>query len=276
MTLREIVLDLDGPVATVTLNRPERLNAYTPTMGLELFGSLAELDRDEAVRAIIITGSGRCFCAGADLAAGETTFAGSNTWDEAVRLEKLVHPLAMRTPVICAINGPAVGVGATLPLQWDIRIASERARFGFLFVRRGITPEAGSTWLLPRLIGAAKAAELLLTGRMISAGEALALGLVSRVVAQEALEGTAKEIAREIAENTSPVAVGLAKRLIWRNLVEPNPFVAKEREDAIFHFLGRSKDAAEGVTAFLEKRLPVFTMSRTDIPPELEALFELE
>jgi enoyl-CoA hydratase/carnithine racemase len=268
--LRTITLDVGEQVATVTLNRPERLNAYTPEMGVELFGTLAELDRDDSVRAIVITGAGRAFCAGADLAAGGETFAGERPFQAAAENEAKVLPWKMRKPVICAINGAAVGVGATLPLQWDIRIMSDKARIGFVFTRRGIIAEANSTWLLPRLVGMAKALDLLLTGRILAADEALAYGLVSRVVPHDELMYVALGMARDIAKNTAPVSVAITKRLVWRQLLENDPVRAKELEDALFQWTGKKPDAAEGVTAFLEKRDPSWTMSAlSDLPPEV-------
>ncbi len=198
---KNIRIAVQGAVATITLNRPQRLNAYTVEMGIELFRSLAELDRREDIRAIIVTGEGRGFCAGADLETGGDTFARERAWQAAAELEKKTRPWNMATPVIAAINGPAVGIGATLPLAWDIRIASDKAKIGFVFTRRGILPEAGSTWYLPRLVGLSKALDLLLTGRILSAEEALEQGIVSRVVPHDDLLSVAREIAEDIAKN---------------------------------------------------------------------------
>jgi enoyl-CoA hydratase/carnithine racemase len=271
--LETIRLEHDGPVAVITLNRPERLNAYTAQMGVELFGSLHRLDGDDSVRAIVITGAGRAFCAGADLAAGGSTFAGERPWERAAALEAKVRPWNMSTPVIVAINGPAVGVGATLPLQWDLRIASESARIGFVFTRRGIMPEANSTWLLPRLIGTAKALDLLITGRILSAREALDYGIVSRVVPPEELVAEAIRIGRDIATNTAPASVAVTKRLVWRQIFETDPVRAKAAEDLLFHWIGKQPDAAEGVTSFLEKREPRWSMSKSrDLPDEIAEL----
>lgn len=251
-----IRVDRDGAVALVTLAREERLNAWTTRMGVELFGTLRELDDDDEVRAIVVTGAGRAFCAGADLEPGGETFARERAWEESGRLEARVRPWNMRTPILAAINGPAVGIGATLPLHWDLRIASDRARIGFVFVRRGIVPEAHSTWLLPRLIGAARAFDLLLTGRIVDAHEALACGLVSRVVPHDELLPVVLGVARELAERASPVALANTRRLLWRQLLEPDPRAARRLEDEVFRWIGREPDAAEGVTAFLEKRPP--------------------
>jgi enoyl-CoA hydratase/carnithine racemase len=265
-----IRIEVAERVALITLNRPDRLNAYTVQMGIELFGALHELDLDDSVRAIVVTGAGRAFCAGADLGGGGTTFAGEQSWQAAAELEAKVRPWNMRTPVIAALNGAAVGIGATLPLQWDLRIASDRARIGFVFTRRGIIPEANSTWLLPRLVGTARALDLLITGRIIDAGEALSQGLVSRVVPHDRLLDEARSIALEIANTTSAVAVAITKRLVWRQLLEPDPVRAKASEDALFHWIGRQPDAAEGVVAFLEKREPRFVMSASsELPAEI-------
>src|SRR5919197_5097333 len=223
MPYAEILLEVSEGVAVVTLNRPERLNAYTPTMGRELAEAFAACDADDAVRAIVVTGAGRAFCAGADLARGGASFdreaAGEyratppdRPWEKPRRA---IVPWDVRKPIIAAIDGPAVGVGATLPLQWDIRLAGESARIGFVFVRRGVVPEALSTWIMPRLVGMARAAELLLTGRIVDAREALALGIVSRVVPDADLLPTARALAAEIARETAPASVAITKWLLW-------------------------------------------------------------
>lgn len=265
--LAHLILEQDGPVATITLNRPERLNAYTTAMGIELFSTLAQLDAKDDVRVILITGAGRAFCAGADLEPKGATFSGERTWQSAAELQQRVAPWRLRTPIIAVINGPAVGIGATLPLSWDLRIASDRARMGFVFTRRGILPEAGSTWILPRLVGLAKAMDLLLTGRILGAQEALDYGLVSRVVPHDDLMTVAREMARDIAENTAPLSVALTRTLLWQQLLEADPVAAKAREDELFYWLGKQADAAEGVTAFLEKRAPAWTLSKNQRAP---------
>jgi enoyl-CoA hydratase/carnithine racemase len=266
----DILIDVEDRIATITLNRPDRLNAYTVAMGSELFGALRRLDLDDDVRAIVVTGAGRAFCAGADLEAGGATFAGDRAWDLD---ERATWPWNMRTPVIAAINGPAVGIGATLPLRWDIRLASDRARIGFVFARRGVIPEAGSTWLLPRIVGVSVAAELMLTGRIVDAGEARDLGLVSRVVPHDDLMATARALATEIAAHTSPVAVAITKRLLWRQLMEPDAARGKALEDELFYWAGKQADAAEGVTAFLAKREPAWVLRKSrDVPEGLPDL----
>jgi enoyl-CoA hydratase/carnithine racemase len=269
-----IRVERDAAIACITLCRPERLNAFTPAMGVALFETIAQLDRDDDVRAIVVTGEGRAFCAGADLEAGADTFASDDTWEDAHARESRAPPWRLVTPIIAAINGPAVGVGATLPLWWDIRIASDRARIGFVFTRRGIIPEAGSTWILPRLIGMSAALDLLITGRMLSAHEALRLGLVSRVVPHDELMETALRTARDIAENTAPVSVAITKRLVWRQLFDSDPTSAREVEEALFRWVGKQPDAAEGVQSFLEKRPPRWSMRpQSDLPLELSDEF---
>src|SRR5438128_4698554 len=205
MAYGEILLEVADGVALVTLNRPERLNAYTPTTGRELSEAFAACDADDAVRAIIVTGAGRAFCAGADLARGGETFDRTaaaeyqgmppeRPWERPARA---IAPWDVRKPIIAAINGPAVGAGATLPMQWDIRLAAESANIGFVFVRRGVLPEPLSTWIMPRLVGMARAAELLLTGRIVDARDALAFGIVSRVVPDAELLPAAPALAAE-------------------------------------------------------------------------------
>jgi enoyl-CoA hydratase/carnithine racemase len=265
MAYTEILLDIADGVATITLNRPERLNAYTPTMGQELHDAFAACDADDGVRAIIVTGAGRGFCAGADLARGGESFDRSaaaeyqarpappadRPWAKPLRA---IAPWDVRKPIIAAINGPAVGVGATLPMQWDMRIAAESAKIGFVFVRRGVVPEALSTWTVPRLIGMAKAADLLMTGRLVGAREALEIGLVSRVVPDAELLPTVRAIASEIARDTAPVSVAVTKYLLWGMQRETDLAHADDVDARAFWWTGTQPDAREGVRAFLEKR----------------------
>ncbi len=269
-TLETIEVETEGPVAWIRLNRPARLNAYTTQMGIEIFSTLAELDESDDTRAIIITGNGRGFCAGADLESGGSTFDGPD-FERAGAFEKKVAPWRMRTPIICAFNGPAVGIGATLPLHWDIRIASDKAKIGFVFTRRGIIPEANSTWLLPRLIGMSKAQDLLITGRILTAPEALEYGIVSRVVPHDDLIATARDMAMDIAKNTAPVSVAITKRLLWRQLGVDDPQAAKDFESELFYWVGKQPDAAEGVNSFLKKREPRWSMSLQELPKSLDS-----
>jgi enoyl-CoA hydratase/carnithine racemase len=275
MSYSEIVLEIADGVALVTLNRPERLNAYTSNMGRELYEAFAHCDRDDGVRAIVVTGAGRAFCAGADMARGSDSFDRNEPgrpvpppdrpWAKPPRA---IAPWHVRKPIIAAINGAAVGVGATLPLQWDIRLAAESAKIGFLFVRRGLVPEALSTWILPRLVGMARAAEWLLTGRMIGAREALEGGLVSRVVPDAELLPAARALAAEIAAQTAPVSVAMTKWLLWGMQGETDIEHAEDLEARAFWWAGTQPDAREGVRAFLDKRPAKWSMRPSSDMPE--------
>jgi enoyl-CoA hydratase/carnithine racemase len=269
MDYQDILFEVQDGVAEVTLNRPDRLNAYTAVMGRELGDAFRRCHERDDVRAVIVTGAGRGFCAGADLEGGGRIFAGGPR-DDAPDSPAGCPPWRVAKPIIGAINGPAVGVGATLPLQWDVRIAAESARIGFVFVRRGMTPEAISTWTLPRLIGMSRAAELLYTGRVLDAREALAYGIVSRVVADAELLPTVRELAREIAAETAPVAVALTKRLLWHMAGEASPEAAHALDTKVFHWTTQQPDAREGIRAFLEKRPARWTMRPSADLPELE------
>jgi enoyl-CoA hydratase/carnithine racemase len=261
-----ILLAREGGVGLVTLNRPEHRNAYTPRMGAELRDAFQELEADDGTRAIVVTGAGRHFCAGADLGRGGSTFDRRRDDEQRARdrerLGQGPHPWGMRTPIIAAINGPAVGVGITLPLQWDVRIVAREAKLGFVFSRRGLIPEANSTWILPRLIGLSQAMELLLTGRIFSGEEAVALGLASRAVEAEQVLPTAMELARDIGENVAPLSAAVTKRLVYRFLGEPDRGRAQALEGRAFWWMGQQADAAEGVTSFLEKRKPDWKLSK--------------
>ena len=291
MTFREIRYDVEDGVCTVTLNRPDRLNAVTTTMLGELGEAWDRADADDAVRAVIVTGAGRAFCAGADLGAGGATFdyrraaaprrPAARTADAAARRRSAsaedhrdgggivtLRVFDMKKPVIAAINGPAVGFGITLTLPMDVRIASTAARIGFVFARRGVVPEACSTWFLPRLVGISQAAEWVYTGRVFSAEEALAGGLVSRIVAPDALLPAARRLALEIAENTSAISVALARQMMWKLLGADHPLEAHRLDSQAMFWTGRSADAREGVSAFLEKRPARFTLRPSaDLPP---------
>ena len=273
----DLLVDIDaaGGFATLTLNRPDKLNAYTGEMGALLHGNLAALERDDRVRAIIVTSAGRAFCAGADLSGGAGTFASDRSFAAAASPEAKARPWNLGKPIIAALNGPAVGIGATLPLQWDIRLASDRARLGFVFTRRGIAPEMLSTWLLPRIVGFSRAMELLVTGRIINADEMLAAGLVSRVVPHDDLLRVAQDTARDIARDTAPASVAAVKRLLWRQLMDSDPRIALFRETEVFNWIGKQPDAGEGVRAFLDKRAPAWTMTARDDAPHTSDLPEL-
>ena len=266
--------DVADGVATLTLNRPDRLNAVNTTVIKELVAAFDTADADDGVRAVIVTGAGRAFCAGADLGGGGQTFGPrdgrSDTPDEHRDGGGLVtlRIFEMKKPVIAAINGPAVGFGITLTLAMDVRIASTAARIGFVFARRGVVPEACSTWFLPRLVGIAQAAEWAYTGRVFPAEEALAGGLVSRVVAPDALLPTARALALEIAQNTSAVSVALIRQMLWRMLGADHPREAHRIDSLGMWHTGRSADAHEGITSFLEKRPPRFAgRPSKDMPP---------
>src|SRR5229473_2442193 len=252
MSFEAIALEVKDSIATITLNRPEKLNAFNGAMGRELNDAFGELDDDDNVRVIIVTGAGRAFCAGADLSSGGSTFDNSGRQDFQGEQRRTVRPWNMKKPIIAAINGPAVGVGITLPMQWDIRVASESARIGFVFVRRGVIPEALSTWLLPRLVGVAKANELLMTGRIINAQEALEFGIVSHVWPDSELMARTRELAADIATNTAPVSIAMTKRLIYSFLNESEAEKAQELDAKSFWWVGKQADSREGVTAFLE------------------------
>jgi len=262
--------DIAAPIMTITLNRPERLNAFNYTMLNELLAALDEADANDDVRAVIVTGEGKAFCAGADLEKGGRTFARETPMDEHRDGGGLLslRIFALKKPIIAAINGPAVGVGVTMTLPMDIRIASTNARFGFVFTRRGIVPEACSGWFLPRIVGISQALEWIYTGRIFPAEEALAARLVSRVVKPEELLPTAQALAREIAEHTSAVSVTLSRQLLWRMLGADHPMESHRIESKLIHWTGRQADAHEGVTAFLEKRAPRFTMKVSRHLPE--------
>jgi enoyl-CoA hydratase/carnithine racemase len=269
-TYETIRYETDGPVLTITLNRPEKLNAYTAQMGAELADALVRADEDDAIRAVILTGEGRGFCAGADISAGAGSFdtrsgegaknfGGAQTRQLRGAGGGFVGALFnTKKATIAAFNGPAVGVGITLALPTDIKIASTAARFGFVFARRGLVPEAGSAWFLPQLVGLSQALRWCLSGRVFGADEALAGGLVSEVVAPEALLGRAREIALEIAETTAPVSVALTRQMLWRFAGAPDPFGLLKIDGAFAMTLGGGGDVREGVSAFLEKRPPSF------------------
>ncbi|WP_406286493.1 enoyl-CoA hydratase-related protein [Embleya sp. NBC_00896] len=279
MDYQQISTSVRDHVMTVTLFRPVRLNAYTYRMRQEISDALDHADEDDEVRVVVFTGSGRAFCAGADLEMGADSFdpgvhaerfEGAVDDAEAFRDDggRLVLRLyRSKKPLIAAINGAAVGVGATMTLPMDIRIASSNARFGFVFARRGITPDGCSTWFLPRVVGIDRALEWCFTGRVFDATEAKESGLVREVVAPADLLARAHELARTIAENTPAVAIALTRRLLWDMQSVPDPETAHLHESRALHWTGGSEDVREGVVAFLEKRRPKFGMRvSTDLP----------
>ncbi|MBW8812068.1 MAG: enoyl-CoA hydratase/isomerase family protein [Caulobacterales bacterium] len=276
MGYETLLYDLDGPVLTVTLNRPDKLNAYTGVMGTELADAFRRADQDDAVRVVIVTGAGRGFCAGADISGGAAAFDPASPDSVAFQADGQPRQpgggfveaiMACRKPSIAAINGAAVGIGATLTLPMDIRIAADGARIGFIFARRGLVPEAGSAWFLPRLVGLSTALRWCLTGSLLSAAEARDGGLVSEVTAPEQLLARARAIALEIAENTAPVSVALTRQLLWRFSGEPDPIGLLAIDSELSTTLGAGPDVREGVSAFLEKRPPRFPgRVSTDMP----------
>ena len=253
-------------IATITLNRPDQLNAFTNKMMRELIDAFDQVDADDDVRAVIVTGAGRGFCAGADLSGGGETFSrgGSDEIPADVGVPRdggglvSLRIFDCKKPVIGAINGAAVGVGVTMTLPMDIRLASEHAKFGFVFARRGIVPEACSSWFLPRLVGISQAAEWCYSGRVFPAAEALAGRLVRSVHPADELLPAARAIAAEIAANTSPVSVALTRSMLWGMLGASHPMEAHRVDSRGILARGRSADAREGVVSFLEKRPPVF------------------
>jgi enoyl-CoA hydratase/carnithine racemase len=271
VTSGQVTLSVEDGVAVVQLTRPERLNAFTPVMGRELAAAFDRTDEDDAVRVVIVTGAGRGFCAGADLSNQPSTPEVPGTDDDLIggRPRDGGGVVALRIarslkPVIAAVNGPAVGVGVTMTLPMDIRIASETARFALPFARRGIVPEATSSWFLPRVVGMSQALEWALTGRIFDAAEALRGGLVSRVVAPEHLLSVAGGLAREIVENTSAVSVAATRRMLWSMLSEPSPWTAHYVETHVIAEMKQTGDPAEGAASFLEKRTPRFPSRVSD------------
>ncbi|WP_303784474.1 enoyl-CoA hydratase-related protein [Sandarakinorhabdus limnophila] len=265
----------EAGVMIITLDRPEKLNAYTDAMGRALARAVRSASEDDTIRAIIITGAGRAFCAGADVSAGAESFdmagegAGNFGEERRGKHDSFIHALfESKKPIIAAINGPAVGVGITLTLPCDVRIAAEGARIGFVFARRGLVPEAGSAWFLPRLVGLPQALRWCLSGRVFDAAEALAGGLVSEVVVPDQLLPRARAIAAEFSDGTAPVAIALARAMLWRLGNTAGPVDALAVDAAWNIALGGGPDVKEGVAAFLEKRSPSFPgKASADLPP---------
>ena len=260
MRYEQITAETADGVLTITLNRPDRLNAWTPTMGAELIAAFDAADADDAVRAVIVTGAGRGFCAGADLQGGGATFDWRTREGGGEGIPRdgggrfTLRVFDCTKPVIAAINGPAVGIGATMTLPMDIRLAADNARIGFVFAQRGIVPEACSSWFLPRAVGISRAMEWVSTGRVFSAQEALDGRLVRSLHPADELLPAARALATEIAQNTAPVSVALARRMMWRMLGAEHPMIAHRADSRGMFYRGQSADAAEGITSFLEKR----------------------
>ncbi len=276
MDFQEILYSVDGPVATITLNRPDKMNAFTNRMLKEMIAAFDASDADDDVRAVIVTGAGRAFCAGADLSGGGETFAkgGSDVAAKSGVVRDGGGLVALRIfeskkPVIGAINGAAVGVGVTMTLPMDIRLASYGAKFGFVFAKRGIVPEAASSWFLPRLVGISQAAEWCYTGRIIGAEEALRGRLVRSVHPGDELMNVAREIALEIANGTAPVSVALTRQMLWRMLGADHPMEAHRVDSRAINSRGASADASEGVMSFLEKRPADFPVKVSDGLPDV-------
>ena len=286
MSYEQILYEVKDGILTLTLNRPEKLNAFTATMMTEVIDAFGRASADDAVRAVVVTGAGRAFCAGADLSAGGDTFNATRRSDRPERnagpadsvdfSDERVRDGGGRVtlaifnclkPVIAAVNGPAVGIGATMLLAMDIRLASEAARFGFVFSRRGIVPEACSSWFLPRIVGISKALEWCYSGRVFPASEALAGGLVSEVLPPDQLLARATAIAVEIRDNAAPVSVALIRQMMWRLSALDHPMAAHKIDSRGIYARGASADVKEGVTSFLEKRPAVFPDKvSTDMP----------
>ena len=289
MSYKEILFDVADNILTITLNRPEKLNAFTGTMMTEMIDAFRRANEDDAIRCVIVTGSGRAFCAGADLSAGAATFdstqradrpernagaadaPGFNWSDERVRDgggRLTLEIYECLKPVIAAVNGPSVGIGTTMQLAMDIRLASESAKFGFVFSRRGIVPEAASSWFLPRLVGIQQALSWCYSGKVFDAKEALAGRLVQEVVPPDQLIARARAIAKEIIDNTAPVSIALIRQMMWRGLGMDHPMEAHKVDSRGIYSRGASADVKEGVVSFLEKRPAKFPQKvSSDMPP---------
>ncbi|KWV90369.1 crotonase/enoyl-CoA hydratase family protein [Erythrobacter sp. YT30] len=264
----QILVDKANGIATITLNRPEKMNAYTRTMGAEIIAAMDDIDADDDVRAVIFTGAGeKAFCAGADL----TPEGGGQVFSDAAQVDDLsdervrdggglltLRLFESKKPLISACNGVAVGVGATMQLAMDIRLAASHARFGFVFARRGIVPEAASSWFLPRIVGISQALEWCYSGRVFDAEEAKAGGLIKAVHHPEELIFAAQTLAREIADNTSAISVAMTRAMMWRLMSTDHPMEAHKIDSRAIYKLSRGKDAQEGIASFLEKRNPVY------------------
>lgn len=273
MSFETINTDISDGIMTLTMNRPEMLNAFNHTMMNEMIAALDEADENDDVRAVIVTGAGRGFCAGADLSSGGDTFDADARSDRSSGLQRdgggilTLRIFDLKKPIIAAVNGPAVGIGVTMTLPMDIRIAADNAKFGFVFARRGIVPEACSSYFLPRVVGISQALDWCYSGKVFPAEEALAGGLVKSLHPADELLDAARAIATEISANTSAVSVTLIRQMMWRMLGADHPMEAHKIDSRGIYYRGRSDDAKEGVTAFLEKRPAEFPgRVSTDLP----------
>jgi enoyl-CoA hydratase/carnithine racemase len=273
-----LLVEAEGPILWVRLNRPEVLNAYTNRMGAELVRAIERADADDAIRVLVLTGTGRVFCAGADVSAGAGAFdtesgEGAKNFGSRGGVRENSNfvgaMMASKKPLLVAYNGSAAGVGLTLTLPCDIRIAADTAKFGCVFTRRGLVPEAGSAWFLPRLVGLATSLKWCITGALVPAQEALATGLVSELVPAEQVEGRARELALEIAANCSPVALALTRRMLWHFSAQDGPAGALAVDAPLNIALGAKGDVHEGVAAFLEKRAPQFPLKVSGDLPDM-------
>jgi enoyl-CoA hydratase/carnithine racemase len=262
----QILYDVADGILTITLNRPEKLNAFTRAMRDEIIDAFDKADADDNVRAIIVTGAGRGFCAGADLSAGADTFnyakrdlSGDKHPDRDGGGLVTLRIFDLKKPIIAAINGPAVGIGSTMLLPMDIRLASTEARIGFVFVRRGVVMEAASSWFLPRIVGINQAMDWVMSGRVFPASEALAAGLLKSVHAPGDLMTEARRIAAEIRDNAAPLSAALCRQMMWSMLTADHPMEAHKLDSKGIRALGQTADAREGIESFFQKRPPKFT-----------------
>jgi enoyl-CoA hydratase/carnithine racemase len=269
MAFETLLVDVKDQVATLTLNRPDRMNAWNDQLAAELCDALAACGEDDGIRAIVLTGAGRAFCAGADLGGGGGTFDASER-GERRRPVREVYPYQLNKPVIAAINGHAVGVGLTYPMLCDVRYVAEEAKLQFAFVRRGIVPELASHLIVARVAGLSNAADLLLSGRMIRGREAAEIGLATQALPAAEVLPAALEWARDVAVNAAPVSVAIAKRLLWEDLTASMPEI-RRRENLLLAWAGQQADAREGVVSFLERREPKWQLSASrDLPDVLK------
>ena len=287
MNYETIKYEVNNKILTITLNRPDKLNAFTGQMMNDLISAFDSASKDDEIRVVIVTGEGRGFCAGADLGAGEATFnrdenPRAKKSDDEENLEWLRDGGGRTTlaiydcskPIIAAINGPAVGVGVTMTLPMDIRLASEEAKFGFVFARRGLVPEAASSWFLPRIVGISKSLEWTFSGKVFNAEEALEGGLIRSIHSKDSLLDEAKSIAKEIIENTSPVSVSMTRQMLWKMLGADHPMEAHKIDSRAIYELGKGDDTKEGVNSFLEKRAPDFPSKVSQDMPDFYPWWE--